>query len=192
MKCTQSLPEGFRSVLTIDLQQDRRLLKLVNGLAAGLTLALLLPGLLIVPPREALSSLRGGDPLPRMLIALAGFLLYVVLHELTHGAVMKVCGAKELRFGFTGFYAYAGSEGDYFGKRAYRRIALAPVLLWGLVFGLLCLLLPREWFWVAWFWELMNISGSAGDLYVTWRLRRLPSDILVRDTGVNMEVFSRS
>ena len=185
MNCTQSLPEGYRQILRVDLQEDPRQMKLVNALAAGAALALTLLGNLFVPLRE----LFGAGVLP-FLIAALGAVAYVVLHELTHAAVMKAYGATKLRFGFTGVYAFAGSEGDYFGKRAYRNVALAPVLLWGLVFGLLCLAVPRAWFWVFWFWELLNLSGAAGDLYVTWRLRRLPRDILVKDTGVNMTVYS--
>ena len=185
MNCTQRLPEGYRSVLTVDLQQDKRLSKLVNGLAAGAALALMLLGMLLVPLRELFAA--GALP---VLAASLGGMVYVVLHELTHAAVMKAYGAKKLRFGFTGVYAFAGSEEDYFGRTAYRRIALAPMLVWGLLLGLACLLVPRSWFWPVWFWELLNLSGSAGDLYVTWRLRRLPGDILVKDTGVNMEVFS--
>ena len=108
----------------------------------------------------------------------------------SHAAVMRAFGAKKLRFGFTGLYAYAGSEEDYFAKRPYRQIALAPLVVWTLVFAVLAFLVPRVWFWVVWFWQIMNVSGAAGDVYVTLKLLRRPRDILVKDSGVAMTVYS--
>lgn len=68
------------------------------------------------------------------LTSLAAFLVcavvYMVLHELVHGACMKVFGAKKVRFGFTGLYAFAGSI-EYFKKAAYIVVALAPLVVWG-------------------------------------------------------------
>ena len=59
-----------------------------------------------------------------------------------------------------------------------------------MIFGVLSALVPRDWFWVVWFWQIMNVSGAAGDVYVTLKLLRAPSDILVKDTGVSMTVYS--
>ena len=36
-----------------------------------------------------------------------------------------------------------------------------------------------------------NIAGAAGDFYVVWRFAAMPPDILVRDAGVGMTVYSR-
>jgi len=38
---------------------------------------------------------------------------------------------------------------------------------------------------------IINISGAAGDLFVTIKFSRFPKDILVRDYGVGMTVFSK-
>ena len=58
---------------------------------------------------------------------IVGYIAYIILHGLTHGAAMQLLGGIKVQFGFTGLYAYAGSESDYFGKIAYRIIALAPL-----------------------------------------------------------------
>ncbi|MGX8688621.1 MAG: DUF3267 domain-containing protein, partial [bacterium] len=89
--------------------------------------------------------------------------------ELTHAAVMKAVGGKEVKFGFTGLYAFAGSTVDYFDKSSYRCIALAPLILWGIIFGILTFILPESWFWVAWLLQAGNVGGAAGDVYVTAR-----------------------
>ena len=191
MHCTQTLPENYRELLSIDLQKDKKTALLVNMAAAGAMVVLALIGLLLVPFRTLLDFSQGfGLYFLRLGVLLAGMFAYIVLHELTHAAVMKAYGAKKLRFGFTGMYAFAGSEADYFAKRPYRHIALAPLVLWALIFGLLSALVPQEWFWVVWILQIANVSGAAGDVYVTLRLLRLPRDLLVRDTGVAMTVYS--
>lgn len=189
--CTRELPEGYREILSIDLQKDRKTALLVNGLTLIPTVILAIIGLAVTPIRSLFDMSRGFGPyFLRFGIMFGGLFLYIVLHELTHAAVMKAYGAKRLRFGFTGLYAFAGSEEDFFAKRPYRQIALAPLAVWTLVFGVLAFLVARDWFWVVWFWQIMNVSGAAGDVYVTMTLLHAPRDILVKDTGVSMTVYS--
>ncbi|MBQ5712556.1 MAG: DUF3267 domain-containing protein [Oscillospiraceae bacterium] len=191
MKSYVTLPEGYRQILSIDLQKDKKLALLVNGLAAVISVVMVAIALCVVP----WSTLYEGDgglfgfSLKMLAIAL-GSVAYMVLHEAVHGIVMRrVCEAK-VRFGFTGLYAFAGSDG-YYCRTHYIIIALAPIVVWGIVLGVLNVLVPRDWFYVVYLIQVMNISGAAGDLYVSWKMSRLPADILVRDTGVAMTVFSR-
>ena len=189
MYCFHVLPGTYRACLRIDLQKDRKAALIVNGAALLVTLALFLIGNRLVPLRGVFSADGPGLRFLRIAAVVLGITAYVVLHELTHAAAMKLCGAGKLRFGFTGAYAFASSEGDYFNRRAYRLIALAPLLVWALLLTLALLAVPRGWFWVVWFLQIMNLSGSAGDVYVTLRLLPLPDTILVRDTGVEMTVY---
>lgn len=87
-------------------------------------------------------------------------------------------------------YAYAGSN-CYFNKKSYLVITLAPIVVWGVVLLILNLIFKETWFWVIYFIQMMNISGAAGDLYVACRFSKLPDDILVKDIGVNMTVYSK-
>lgn len=104
--CTQTLPEGYRQILSIDLQTDRKTALLVNGLTLIPTAILALIGLAVAPIRSLFDMSQGFGPyFLRFGVMFAGLFLYVVLHELTHAAVMKAYGAKKLRFGFTGLYA---------------------------------------------------------------------------------------
>ena len=63
------------------------------------------------------------------------------------------------------------------------------MVIWGIVLGVLCAALPESWFWVVYFIQIANISGAAGDAYVTYKMLTLPKDILVNDTGVAMTVY---
>ena len=67
------------------------------------------------------------------------------------------------------------------------RPALAIVLIY-----VLAAILPADWYWMVQMIQLINLSGAAGDLYVTWLLCRMPADILVQDAGVAMQVFGRA
>lgn len=64
------------------------------------------------------------------------------------------------------------------------------MVLWGVVLAILAAVLPAEWYWSVQVVQLMNLSGAAGDMYVTWLLCRMPADILVQDDGVAMQVFA--
>lgn len=190
MKRAENLPEGYREIFSVDLQQDKKLAIGINVAAALVVVALGVGMHFLVPITALFSMERGLGPyLLRFGVLLVAYVAYIVLHEAVHGIAMRMCGTKKVRFGFTGLYAFAGSD-DYYGKKSYIFIALAPVVLWGIVLGVLCLLLPREWFWVAWLVQVTNLSGAAGDIYVTCKFARMPADILVRDRGVGMTVFS--
>ncbi len=189
MKRTAHLPEHYREIYTIDLQKNKKIALLINGLAIVVTVLLILLGQL----RVSISTLFDSEDLVAFLVRMAvlgvGAVVYIVLHELIHGAAMRICGTKKIKYGFTGMYAFAGSE-DYYGKGAYIFIALAPVVLWGVVLAVICFLVPDSWFWVVYFIQIFNLSGAAGDAFVTCRFAALPKDILVRDYGVGMKVYA--
>lgn len=193
MKSYAALPQGYchTPAAAIDLVHNKKQFWIVNGLSVVLCVIMwVLPALwdyslLDFNGEESLSAyfLRVG-------IAIVGLLAYIALHELTHGAVMMACGAK-VHYGYKVAYAYAGSDA-YFTRPAYVAIALAPVVVWGIVFAVLAACLPREWFPTVWLWQLVNIGGAAGDFYCTCRILRAPHDTLVQDTGTAMTFYQKS
>lgn len=190
MKAVTTLPEGYKEIYSIDLQKDKKMSVIVNLLAALMAVAMIAPAHLLIPVNNLFDMSRGmtqyGIRLGAILVLL---IAYTVLHEMVHGITMKLCGTKKVKYGFTGVYAFAGSD-DYYDKRAYILIALAPVVLWGIVLAVINLLVPTDWFWVIYFIQIMNISGAAGDLFVAVRFSRFPKNILVKDYGVGMKVYS--
>jgi len=191
MKAYRSLPDGYSEVLQVNMQKDKKTALKINigGVIVGVLL--FIPGNLFVPILEVFHETGIKDYLLRVAVMMLAYLAYIVLHELTHAAVMKAVGGGQVKFGFTGLYAFAGSEVDYFDKISYRCIALAPLLVWGVIFIVLQLLVPRSWFWVIWFLQIGNVAGAAGDVYITAKLWKMPASILVRDTGVDMTVFDK-
>ena len=193
MKAVHDIPENYGEILTVDLQKDKKLAVFIN-LAAFLIGVLMFVLMHLFIPISALFDFEKGLGMYalRFGVLLVGMILYIVLHEAVHGIFMKLYGAKSVRFGFTGLYAFAGSERDCFGKGPYLVIALAPVVLFGVLLALLQAFLPLDapWLWVIYIIQTVNVSGAAGDLFVTLRFLSLPRDILVRDTGTAMTVYA--
>ena len=189
METVQALPENYKEVCSIDLQKNKKEALIVNVIGGAVSLVMYI----IMEMRKPFMTwifekADKGQLLPALAALILGTVVYVVLHEFTHGITMRCLGGKQVKYGFTGMYAYAGSNEDYFPKRQYICIALAPVILWGVIFAALQILLP-EWEWVIWFLQIMNIGGAAGDLYVTAKVAGMSKTILVMDTGVNMTVY---
>ena len=191
MKALSSLPDGYREIDSVDLQRDKKTAILVNGLALLIAAAMVIPAALFVPFSTLFTQEDGlVAPLWKTLVLLVSLLAYMLLHELIHGIVMKALGTEKVKYGFTGMYAFAGSD-DYYDKKGYIAIALAPVIFFLLVFIALCLLVPREWFWIAYLLQVCNVGGAAGDFFVVARFTRLPEDSLVRYSGTGMTVYAK-
>jgi hypothetical protein len=192
MRSLGNLPENYEKYYSLDLQNDKKMMLRVNTIALIIATLLVVPMLFIVPISHLFDMSQGlGLYALRFGVMLAALVVYMVLHELTHGVAMKICGTKRVKYGFTGIYAFAGSD-DYYGKGAYIFIALAPVVLLGAIIAVINALVPLEWFWVVYFVQISNLSGAAGDFFVTVKFLRFPKDILVRDAGTSMIVYSTS
>lgn len=190
MKAFETLPDGYREICSVDLQKNKKAALTVNIIAVVITVILVVPMLFVVPISSLFSMEKG---ILNYMLRFGAFfvliILYMVLHELVHGIAMKICGTKKVKYGFTGMYAFAGSN-DFYDKKSYIFIALAPVVLWGIVIAVINPFVSAEWFWVVYFLQISNLSGAAGDIFVTVKFSKLPSDILVQDYGVGMKVFS--
>lgn len=190
MKTCFTLPDSYTELQQIDLQKDRKLALLVNTLGLFIFVLGAVIGNLFVP-LHTFYSISAGSALyfVRLAVLFGGIILYIFLHEYVHGIFIKYYSGKKADYGFTGMYAFAGSKA-YFNKKNYLVIALAPVVLWGIVLTALLLIVPEYWFWTVYFIQLSNLSGAAGDLYVARTFARMPEDILVQDTGVAMTVYA--
>ena len=171
MKAIRELPENYQEIYSVNLQKDKKAATVV--------------------PIVYLFDLKGGMGayLLRFAVLIVLMVAYMVAHEWIHGVAMKYCGTKKVKYGFTGMYAFAGSD-DYYNKKAYLFIALAPIVVWGVVLAIVNVLVPTSWFWIVYMLQICNISGAAGDLYVAVKFSKMPKDILIRDSGVGMTVYS--
>ena len=191
MRVFQSLPEGYIETFNVNLQKDKKKMLLINIFGTVLMIALAIPMHFYMPINSLFDMSQGiYIYFIRFIAIIILMIAYIILHEFIHGIAMKICGTKKVRYGFTGVYAYAGSD-DYYSKRSYIFIALAPVVLLGIVIGIVNIFVPQDWFWVIYIIQVMNISGAVGDFYVTAKFSKMPKSILIRDSGVGMTVYSK-
>lgn len=191
MKAVANLPDGYNEIYSLNLQKDKKTALKVNLLAVAIAVFLAVPMHFYIPVTALLSMEKGFAAYIIRLLSFIGLMIaYMVLHELVHGVAMKICGTKKVKYGFTGLYAFAGSD-DFYNKKAYIFIALAPVVLWGIVIALINPFVSYEWFWVVYFLQIINLSGAAGDFFVTAKFSRLPQDVLIKDYGVGMSAYSK-
>ncbi|MBE6581110.1 MAG: DUF3267 domain-containing protein [Ruminococcaceae bacterium] len=192
MYATQHLPAHYTEALRIDLKNNKRQFYLVYAISFLILAVFLVPVCFFRPIAPLFEGLTSGDPLPvflRLATLCAGLFAYIVLHELVHGVFIRIFTGKRARYGFSLAFAYAYSD-CYFTKWPYLVIALAPVIFWGVILAILTPVVPLAWFWVVYIIQLTNLSGAAGDLYVTVRLWRLPRHVLIKDDGTAMTVYT--
>ena len=187
---SKTLPAGYVRIREIDLRKNRREALVVNIGAIVIAVLAALAGHAFVPITALFDMSSMPAYFARFLVLIAGYIAYIVLHEAVHGVVMYHYCQVRPTFGFAGLYAYAGSTA-YFNRRSYIVIAMAPVVLWGVVLALIAPFVSAPWFWVVHFIQIGNLSGAAGDLYVTSLMMKMPEDILVCDAGVSMAVYGR-
>ena len=191
MKAYEHLPEGYAKIYSIDLQKNVKTAILVNLLAGVIAALMVIPVHFAVPIQTLFFPVGGvGELQIKTVVMIGAMILYMILHELVHGVAMKICGTKKVKYGVTGIYAFAGSE-DLYDKKSYIFVALAPVVFWGVVLLIINLFVPLGWFWVVYLIQIANISGAAGDFFVTVKFLKMPRDILVQDYGVGMTVYSK-
>ncbi len=190
MKSLTELPMGYRQIFSVNLQKDKKTAMVINIGAIIIGIIMAVPMHFYISITSLFDFSQGmGNYLARFIVLMVSMIAYIILHEAVHGVAMKICGTKKIKYGFTGLYAFAGSD-DFYGKGSYIFIALAPVVLWGIVLAVINCFVPESWFWVVYFIQIANISGAAGDIYVTAKFSKMPDDILVKDIGVGMTVYS--
>jgi hypothetical protein len=115
-------------------------------------------------------------------MVLLAVLVTIVVHEWVHGLVYRVLG-YHVSYGLSWRMgaAYAAAFGQWQKRDHNLLAALAPlVVLTPLFIGLLAT--PNQLLNLAAFSALIfNTSGAVGDLYLSWRLVRLPKGALLYD-----------
>lgn len=181
---------GYKECTKIDLVKNKKEALLVNiyGIIIMVVMAVFIPLLIMGGIIEF--NLETTFPL-FFIVLLISLILYIPLHEIVHGIVLKKYTDEKLSFGWKLVYAYCGSKEAVVDRKEYYAVALAPLLVFSVVFISLMVLNPS--LSLVWYvMEIMNVSGSVGDIYVSIKLRKEKSrDILITDSGTDMRFWSR-
>ena len=181
---------GYKECTKIDLVKNKKEALLVNiyGIIIMVVMAVFIPLLIMGGIIEF--NMETTFPL-FFIVLLISLILYIPLHEIVHGIVLKNYTDEKLSFGWKLVYAYCGSKEAVVDRKEYYAVALAPLLVFSVVFISLMVLNPS--LSLVWYvMEIMNVSGSVGDIYVSIKLRKEKSrDILITDSGTDMSFWSR-
>lgn len=184
------LPSGYDLYETLDMASDRAVLRRISWCGMIIMVVMVVCGLIAVPPSPLFDMgwLRG---LLAVAMTVVGMVVYVFAHEWVHGVLIRIFTGEAAQYGFKAGSGMAYAKSSWFFSRpAYIAVALAPVLVWGVVLGVLMGDVPSEYFWCLYAIQIFNISSAVGDLYVTWLVLRMPRGVLIYDEGVSMKFFA--
>ncbi|MBN2305473.1 MAG: DUF3267 domain-containing protein [Anaerolineae bacterium] len=188
-----ALPDGYREVRYLSVNQRGMLVWLnLMSLIPLVISAMLIFGLGQVYHEELGAPLVIGE-LPFTLPSWLGLILALLvlpLHELIHGLAIQQCGHRP-RYGVKLLVLFATSDGAYFRRGEFIRIALAPLVCISAAGTIFILFLPADLgHWIA-LAVTLNAAGAIGDLWMTAVVLRYDSMILVRDEEDSMRIFAR-
>ena len=191
----KTLPEGYREVKVVDAKEKKTSVLFVV-FSFVLTAIPLMPVLLTAGGglRTLVEQNGRAQSMIAVVVFLASLVLYLVLHELVHGAVYKALTHQKLTFGFTLTVAFCGVPDVYTSRKTALlsllapfvtfSILLIPLTLWFYSFNRLYYLLSGILFSV-------HFGGCVGDLYMTYLLLFKYKDprTLMNDTGPKQTIF---
>lgn len=185
-----SLPNDYQEVLNwrVTGKPGRVLAVQILAVLALAIFAVLFSGLAVTLGK---SPTQGKFGLGEIGAIFAGVLLALLLHELTHGLVMRMYGARP-KYGilWTSLMLYATSPGYAYLRNNYVVIALAPFIL------ISTLIVLGMWFLQGTLWVLLlgicgifNASGAIGDMWMTTIVLRYAATAYVIDERDGIRVF---
>lgn len=133
--------------------------------------------------------------LQHVLLALFAIIGVLIIHEAIHGVMMFWAGHKP-RFGvfYTGklpVALYATTNNGYFQRIPFLMMALAPLVIITITCVCLMWVLPPNTHIYLMIALIINGSGAAGDLYMSWLVWRYgKQDILVLDHAEGITIFT--
>ena len=184
----RDIPEGYKPVKYINAK-DAKFGIIFNLIALVVLVAVMA---VAIPPLASNPLLDEGVDLTELSISMWAFVLatvvYMILHELTHGIPYKKLTGEKLTFGMSWSCAFCGVPHIY----VYRKTALIAVLAPFTVFTLIFIPLTVALYFVNPIYYIfsalmsgLHLGGCSGDLYVTYLLLFKYKDekTLMRDTG---------
>ena len=185
-----SLPEGYEASFVIDAA-SRKTGILLNLAALGIIAPLVAVFWLIIRPHDFWVRF---SHLSTVLVFFLVLVLYILLHELVHGAAYKLLTGRKLTFGLTLSVAYCGVPDIFVYRNAALAALLAPFVVFTIVFLLAMLLVadPVSKFMFG-FLLATHMGGCVGDLYDTglYLFRFRDPTTLMQDTGPKQTFYTK-
>ncbi|MDE5867701.1 MAG: DUF3267 domain-containing protein [Anaeroplasmataceae bacterium] len=176
----KELPEDFEKDLVIDAKDIK------FGIIFNLVALVLMVGCYVLGIYFKLGSIDLDFTYTSLLIACGITILYMIVHELTHGAAYKIITKQKLTFGISFSCAFCGLKEGYFSKKCGLIAILAPFVIHSIWMILLLIFLPYgQWFYIILFVFSAHFGGCVGDLFgaLIMIFKYHHKELLINDTG---------
>lgn len=192
----RELPQGYKEVARINAKKKETaiLLSLGSLIITAITFLLLL-----IPFFKSGIDLSNIAPITFFLfyaVFVISMLAYIVLHELTHGAVYKLLTGEKLTFGITAAAAFCGVPNIYTYRKCALAAILAPLTVFTVILGMVVLFLSfvNPLYYIGFsFIFAMHLGGCIGDGYLGFLLltRFKDNTVLMKDTGPEQIIYKK-
>ena len=184
------LPENYKLDKTIDMKKmsTNIFLNVLNILFVIISLLILIPLKFKEIKIDNLIELS-----IVMFIALIGFIIYIVLHELTHGLFYKIFTKQKLTFGVSLTYAYCGVPNIYVRKKETIIACLSPLIIFSIIFLTLIFILPPNYINLSIIILFsFHFGGCSGDIFLSLILLiKYDKDTYIKDTGPTQYIYKK-
>jgi len=190
----KDLPEGYREVKVVDAKGDKKV-SIIFTLMSLVLMVLAAAPIFLAADMDAVSeSMRNRQFLAPYLVLLAGMIVYIILHELTHGIAYKSLTHQKLTYGFTLTVAFCGVPDIYTSRRTALIALAAPFVTFSVILIPLTIVMHS----VSMIYYLafgiifaIHFGGCVGDLYMMYLLFFKYKDprTLMNDTGPKQTIY---
>ncbi|MDE6597787.1 MAG: DUF3267 domain-containing protein [Clostridia bacterium] len=191
---TEELPEGYTLAKHVSAK-DRKTTIIYTLLSFVPAIILFVAAFLTVYYTGGIAA-AGNDTfrIVSFVVTCLVYLLYIVLHELVHGIVYKICTGRKLKFGLSMTYAFCGVPDVY----VYRKAAVCAIIMPFAVFSVVFIGLTVGMYFVnpLLFIEAaimlgLHLGGCVGDLHLTLLFAKnyRNSSTLMRDLGPEQFIY---
>ena len=177
------LPPNYQFDMKMDLKKDKKINIAIQGLF--LLVVALMIGLamwLHFPTKSDWSTVV------TILVTVVMCAVYMIMHELIHGVFLKLFSSVNPKYFVRFPFLCTGSEA-YFNKRSFCIVALAPVIILGILLFAMLVLLPTDYFLSIYIVTALNFAGAAGDYFQVLAISKLSPAALIQDNGKETKVF---
>lgn len=177
------LPLNYKFYMKMDLKKDKKINIAIQGLF--LLIVALMIGLAMWLKFPMKNNWSTGVTI---VVTVAMCAVYMIMHELIHGVFLKLFSGVKPKY-FARFpFLCTGSEA-YFNKWSFSIVALAPVVIWGILLITILSLLPTDCFLSIYIVTALNFAGAAGDYFQVYAILKLSPTAIIQDNGKETKVF---
>lgn len=201
MRATNVLPQNMHLICSFKLDmKDKKIfwgfnlgglfLFIFFGWLFVYYMLLLRPGLNLLGPHDALLNTSNNELMDYFLSVLGGLVVFMVLHELTHGAFFWLFTRHLPVFGFRGTYTFAGAPGWYLPRSQHLIVGSSPLVVLTILGMILLAVMPIGLLAALLVGMLSNISGAVGDIWVAILEIRECKALVVEDSGDSFNFYA--